>query len=75
VLSGRQDLHLVAVRSSEFRMSASTASPQEAWALAEALYEARPTWRISIDGRDAVFSRDGKVVDLVGAPIRRTRTR
>ena len=64
--------HLVAVRSSDFRMKALTASARDAHALAEALYEARPAWRISIDGRDAVFSREGKIVDLVSAPSHRT---
>jgi hypothetical protein len=59
-------LHRVAVQSAGLRMNAWAASSSEARALAEALYEARPTWQISIDGCDAVFSHDGRLVDFVG---------
>jgi hypothetical protein len=56
--------HSVAVRSSALHMTAWTASEQEARALAEALYAARPDWRISIDGNNPVFSCDGRIIDF-----------
>jgi hypothetical protein len=46
------------------RLSAWAETPADAEALAEALYEARPHWRISIDGRTVTFSREGRVADF-----------
>jgi hypothetical protein len=46
------------------RIKVWTATPGEAKSLAEALRDARPNWRVSIDGRVPVFSREGKLVDL-----------
>jgi hypothetical protein len=46
-------------------MTVRAATRQEAAVVAEALHDAKPQWRIEIDGREAVFSREGKVVDLV----------
>jgi hypothetical protein len=61
----RDAAHLVTVSSPDLHLNAWAASTPEAEALAEALYEARPQWRIAIDGNEIVFSRDGKVVDLI----------
>jgi hypothetical protein len=73
--SSEQNHHMVAVRSSEFQLNASTGSVQDARALAEALHDARPSWRISIDDRDAIFSRDGRIVDFIDDISRRVGTR
>ena len=42
-----------------------TSTPADAEALAEALHEAQPSWRVRIGGRQAVFSREGKIVDFI----------
>jgi hypothetical protein len=60
----KHDLHLVSVSSPELRLNVWAETASNAEALAEALYEARPRWRISIDGRSIVFSREGKVADF-----------
>jgi hypothetical protein len=67
-------LHRVAVQSAGLRMNAWAASSREARALAEALYEARPTWQISIDGscsqyssRPTAFSVVGRLGQMVGS--------
>lgn len=56
--------HRVSVATPSLHFSAWTSSLPEASALAEALYDARPKWRIRIDGRLVVFSREGKVAQL-----------
>lgn len=42
---------------------------QSRW-LAEALHEARPRWRLAIDGSSLVFSREGRVVDAAPRRVR-----
>jgi len=59
--AAQPDGHLVSVRSSDVLFSAWTKTSSEA----EALHEARPQWRISIDGKHVVFSREGRIADLV----------
>ena len=61
----RANTELVATAPSGARIRVWTVTPVEAEAVAEALHDAQPRWRVRIDGRDAVFSREGKVVDLV----------
>jgi hypothetical protein len=63
--AGKRDLHLVSVSSPGLRLRAWAETASNAEALAEALYKARPRWRISIDGRSIVFSREGRVADFV----------
>jgi hypothetical protein len=46
-----------------------TITRAEAAVIAEAIHDAQPRWRIQIDGREAVFSREGKVVDLVSPGV------
>ena len=61
----RDGTAVVALAPSGARMTVRAATRQEAAVVAEALHDAKPQWRIEIDGREAVFSREGKVVDLV----------
>ena len=56
---------LLAFAPSGARIRIWTDTTAEVEALAEALHDARPQWRLRIDGRTAVFSREGRVVDLV----------
>jgi hypothetical protein len=55
---------LCALAPSGARINVWTTTPGEARSLAEALHDARPSWRVSIDGQVPVFSREGKLVDL-----------
>jgi hypothetical protein len=44
-----------------------TATRAEAAFVAEAIHDARPRWRIRIGGEEAVFSREGKIVDPISS--------
>lgn len=55
---------LLALMASGKNINIWTASVGEAELIAEAFHDARPTWPVSINGLMAVFSSDGKVVDL-----------
>jgi hypothetical protein len=61
----RTKTELLATAPSGARISVWTVTPVEAKALAEALHDAEPRWRVRIDGREPVFSREGRVIDLV----------
>jgi hypothetical protein len=65
----------LAIRVAGYEIIAWAASTRDAWVLAEALREARPHCRIRIDGNEAIFSREGKVVDFVNARQRWTGPR
>ncbi|MDB5409793.1 MAG: hypothetical protein JWL84_4705 [Rhodospirillales bacterium] len=56
--------YLLAMMASGTRIRIWTGSIAEAELIAEAFHEARPNWALSIDGLKAVFSREGKIVDL-----------
>ena len=60
----RDSIHVIAVRCADHEMRAWAASARDAEMLAEALYEAHPDWHIRINGSNAVFSREGKVIDF-----------
>jgi hypothetical protein len=72
--SAREPTCLVTVSSPSLQLNAWAATLAEAEALAEAFHDARPHWRIAIDGKAVVFSCDGKVVDLVAAGHKRRRS-
>jgi hypothetical protein len=67
------ELHLVAQAPSGTRINVSAPTVADLELLAEALHDARPTWQLCIDDRQVVFSREGKIVDLVqtGSPLAR----
>jgi len=56
---------LLALTPSDVTISAWTATVAEAERLAEALHDARPQWRVHINGQQAGFSREGKVTALM----------
>jgi hypothetical protein len=58
---------LLALTPSGSRITVWTVSRAEATEVAQAFHEARPGWRVHIDGQQAVFSREGTVVDFVSA--------
>jgi hypothetical protein len=64
-MQNRADTTLDARAPSGTRIRVWTNTPAEAKAVAEALHDAEPAWRVRIDGREPVFSRDGKVIDLI----------
>jgi hypothetical protein len=68
-MQNRANTELLATAPSGTRITVWTVTPVEAQAVAEALHDAQPRWRMRIDGRDAVFSREGKVVDLVSSDL------
>jgi hypothetical protein len=63
--NSEQTTCVVARAGSGNRFMVWTATAGDAELLAEALYEARPRWEVTIDGKEAVFSRDGKVVGFI----------
>jgi hypothetical protein len=67
VMQSREGTQLLALAPSGARINVWTATAAEAAALAEAIHEARPRWRVQIANQETVFSREGKVVDLVNA--------
>jgi hypothetical protein len=64
-MQDRAHIALDALAPSGARLRVWTNTPGEAKAVAEAFHEANPAWRVRIDGRRPVFSRDGKIIDLV----------
>jgi hypothetical protein len=64
-MQNRASVALVLDAPSGARLRVWSVTPAEAEAVAEALHEAQPRWRVRIDGREPVFSREGKIVDLV----------
>jgi hypothetical protein len=64
-MQSRANVALDARAPSGARITVWTSTPAEAKAVAEALHNAEPAWRVHIDGREPVFSRDGRVVDFV----------
>jgi hypothetical protein len=63
------DTAVLALAPSGARTTVWTVTRAQAAIVAEAIHNAQPRWRIQIDGREAVFSREGKVVDLVAAAV------
>jgi hypothetical protein len=66
-MQDRAHIALDALAPSGARLRVWTKTPGEAQAVAEALHDANPAWRVRIDGRQPVFSRDGKIIDLVSS--------
>jgi hypothetical protein len=60
------ETHVIKITSPGISITARMDRLADVAALAEALHEARPTWQMSIDGKQPVFSREGAVVDLIG---------
>jgi hypothetical protein len=63
----RTQTSLVALAPSGATIKVCAATEVDAALVAEALHEARPSWRVTIDNHEIVFSREGKVVDFVQA--------
>jgi hypothetical protein len=60
---------VLALAPSGTRTTVWTVTRAEAAVVAEAIHDAQPRWRIHIGGREAVFSREGKVVDPISSEI------